>query len=414
MSRWEERIRTSTAANLIADLRSRLDQARPSSTEEAEDLAHLRLVVDLVDRVFTTVDPHLISARLLDAFAQHLSNTRDHLQSWKDGVQGALPAAVTAADEALGIAGVVPAAVTGPEVEIDSLRRQVESFRSLVDGVIQATQQRAMESQHEMTHAVSQLEARVAETEQEAVRVRETAQSNLTAANEQLTSQQNAFAAAQNERQEAFSRLLDEKRKEAAASTERLVTESQEVLTQYGEEIAELVNKAEQNQRRVEEILQIVGQEALVGTHSKNASADANAANIWRLVAVGALGLTVVVGFWLLGHAESAGEDWDAFGARLLLLLAVGALAGYAARQSSEHRAAQREAQHVALQLAALGPYLDNLTSPDERDRLLGEIAMRLFGQPRSERGDQALAELVADNPSGLAQVLTAVAGLKK
>ena len=105
---------------------------------------------------------------------------------------------------------------------------------------------------------------------------------------------------------------------------------------------------------------------------------------------------------------------WDLLAAKAFLGLIVAGVAAYAATQSAEHRTSQRDAEHVAVQLAALKPYLSDLSQESERDRLLVAIAQKLFGQPRVSQDNGDLSKLVAENPSLLSALLAAVQALAR
>jgi hypothetical protein len=83
--------------------------------------------------------------------------------------------------------------------------------------------------------------------------------------------------------------------------------------------------------------------------------------------------------------------DWDVILSKLAIVAATGGVGAYAVRQSTEHRRSQRMNEHVALQLAAIKPYVSYLQQP-QRDELLAEIAHRIFGQPMAEANDTTLA----------------------
>lgn len=61
-------------------------------------------------------------------------------------------------------------------------------------------------------------------------------------------------------------------------------------------------------------------------------------------------------------------------------------MAGYAARQASEHRREERAAKKLALDLAALGPFLEHVT---DAEPLRQAVAMRVFApEPGEIAGD--------------------------
>ena len=93
--------------------------------------------------------------------------------------------------------------------------------------------------------------------------------------------------------------------------------------------------------------------------------------------------IAVAIGIWMVTESQASGTDWDLFASRSVLVAATAAISGYAAHQATEHRHAHREAQHIALQLAALKPFLDDLESEEDRNHVLRETALKIFGAPR-------------------------------
>jgi hypothetical protein len=100
---------------------------------------------------------------------------------------------------------------------------------------------------------------------------------------------------------------------------------------------------------------------------------------------------TVAIGLVTVGALV-----WVVLGARndstqfLISKSAVGLIglivAGYAARQASDHRAEERIANRLALDLAALEPFLENVAEPE---KLRAEIARRVFIPASSEETER-------------------------
>lgn len=60
----------------------------------------------------------------------------------------------------------------------------------------------------------------------------------------------------------------------------------------------------------------------------------------------------------------------------------------------------------MALQLATLGPYLDDIEEEGAKDELLKQIAAKIFGQPRREGADwRGVGETPATAPQLIALV---------
>lgn len=410
---------SSQALALARELKDLLGRRESASGEEQDHIDRSLRIVEVVEWTLTNTDPSLISDPVLSGLAQHLQGARDQLTQWVGGA-GAdylMTHAKAQLDGTLAVLGAVPVAMTAAEAsaEIASLRRSVGQHRAQVDREVDALKSASSQAQAEFEKQAQQAANRVSELEAEVARFRDEIGQVTASAREATNQQQNAFTAAQTERQESFGKLLDEKRQETAAAVADLRDQIAVEIKATKERSATDIAQIEQAKSRIEEILGIVGEEALVGTYSKNADKDRGAANGWRWGAVAAIVVSVGIGIWLVAEAHGGNASWQSLAAKAVLVAPIGGVAAYAARQSSEHRHSQREAEHVALQLTALKPYLSDLAEPDKRDQLLSEIALRLFGRPRALKGDgESLETSLADNPTLVGQLLAVLQELNR
>ena len=376
-----------------------------SSTTPRPGAPGLLRVVEAVASIVSNADPVLIADSTINQLAQQLTQTRDHLDQWKAGA-GAhqLTAATAQADAAITAVATIPISSTATEAaaEIGSLRRSVGQHRGQVDREIEDLRSTSIKVQQEFTSTADQATVRVTELEEEVRRLREELNQVLNAARDQANRQQNTFSSAQDQRQELFGKFLDEKRSESTAAVEAIETSTTETADRLAEVQQGHADAAAAAKERVEEILGIVSEEALVGTYSKNASEKKEQADRWRWIAIALVLASVAIGVWIVASAADDGTDWDHFAAKTVLVLPITAAATYAGKQSGEHRHVQREGEHMALQLAALGPYLNDLVGPEGRDELLTDIAKKIFGQPRRYGGAGPDA---GDAPTTISQV---------
>lgn len=93
-------------------------------------------------------------------------------------------------------------------------------------------------------------------------------------------------------------------------------------------------------------------------------------------------------------------------GQRSLIALTAGAVATYAARQSSRHRTAELDARRVELDLAAIEPFLAGIPRT-EHDAVVIFLARRLFGRDKVSVGE-------ADDSAGFAQLLETIRSLPR
>lgn len=233
-----------------------------------------------------------------------------------------------------------------------------------------------------------------------------------------MSQQQTAFSTAETKRSESFSLLLTNEAKKLEQDVDKMAKSSEERISELSKNTEEDRQKAQESKEKIEKILGIVGEEALIGQYSKNAGDDKKDADSWRNYTAVAIGCAILIALWLALTITVQDEaNWYRIAAKALLTLSFGGLAFYTSRQSAEHRKAQRDAEQMALQLAALSPYLSNIEDINKRDELLADLAKKLFGQSSTQvtRRKSKKAEPNAGDPNNLlSQVLTLMQELAK
>ena len=414
---WFQRIVAAGLADLINEIRIQLESREAADVGEQDQIDRPLRILDLVDWHLQNTDPMLIADSTLNQLATQLRAARDYLTQWT--ASGSPEHLVTHAaaqfDTVVVTLGAIPGSTNANDgsSEIASLRRSVGQHRGQVDREIESLRAGSKEARDQFEAQAQQAATTVSELETEVSRLREELATTINTARDQGNQQQNAFTTAQTERQEQFSRLLEEKRDEVTTATDAMKKDITKEVSQTKKATQSELEAVQEAKGRVESILGIVGEEALVGTYSRNADKDRREADKWRWIALTSVAAVAAVGIWIVVSAVAPGADWLTLAAKLALALPIAGAAAYSARQSSEHRHAQREAEHIALQLAALRPYLNDLAEANQRDALLAEIAQRLFGQPRRD-GRRLDAHELGDSPGSLNQVIALLQELHK
>ena len=171
---------------------------------------------------------------------------------------------------------------------------------------------------------------------------------------------------------------------EAEEDRLRTLAESDALVRKEREDQAgELIAALEEYRNQAKTLADTTGRHAVTGEYGSWAGRQARAALIWTVTAV-VIGLgTVGVLLYAVG---SAGDDTIQFTLYKSSISLIGLIvAGYAARQASEHRREERTAKRLALDLAALPPFLENVA---DAEPLRQAVAMRVFA-PEGEKGAQ-------------------------
>jgi hypothetical protein len=81
---------------------------------------------------------------------------------------------------------------------------------------------------------------------------------------------------------------------------------------------------------------------------------------------------------------------------RVLLTVALGGLSTYCAAQAKNHRERARRSRNLELALASFGPYLQDISDPESKSKVL-EVFAYLFFAPISETGGALESPVVRD-----------------
>ena len=186
---------------------------------------------------------------------------------------------------------------------------------------------------------------------------------------------------------------LEGRTNEAVGRLERDVSSNQELFRQAQEyrEQTYLDSQSQLNQEfhnrldpTVEEIENLRDQakgmlEEVAGASSAEHYArqrdnQKKSADLWRIIGVVALVTLVFAAGYIFFNVESAGQEFSLTWilARSGVLLSLGGLAGYALRQSGQHRRREEEVARVASELMLLWPFMSRLPEEERKNLMLG------------------------------------------
>jgi hypothetical protein len=417
MESWQEEIIGSVAytkAGELKKLASNLDLKNITNAEQ--DYAdRIVMVVDEVLSKLDNSDARLINKTALAGIGNALTNALGYFQSWLDG--GGMPPLQTSAqaeiDNALQFLPTLAPTQDVPEAKkaVTSLRLSVVQHRRVVNKLIEELETRGGIADKAIDEKVADALTRFEKLQIDVNELGTNLSIVKDSAAQVSTAQQTAFTKAEADRSSEFTKLLSIKQTQLDDSLVKLEEHTQKSVSDIREKVEADESAISEAKKRAEKILGIIGNEALTGEYSKNAQQEHTAANTWRLIAtwsiIGAITAAVIFAFTV-----SDKTSWQHVLSKTIIVLSFGGLAGYAARQSSEHRLAQRNAEKMALQLAAIKPYLSDVTDNAKRDDLLVRIADRLFGQ--TEPVNILSKTKIADSPILTTQLIEALLELIK
>jgi len=230
-------------------------------------------------------------------------------------------------------------------------------------------------------------------TEQSSVRLDELRQA-ITDADTQFKDRLQTYETnLETERQESLKLRAEQAEAFERAQTER-VEKANANIAAVEQELREradtVVVSLESSSKRAADLVDLVATSSTAGAFGKEANQQKGEADTWRRYAI-RLGLgAAVVALIAVVYAVAVEVNTSLIVAKLALAVVFGGLAGYAAKQSAEHRDREVRARRLELQLTSFGPFTEGLKDePKEQDARV-KIIDRVYVGDSGQGSDSA------------------------
>jgi hypothetical protein len=443
MSEWAARITDHRVWKVMADLGPRIDEAEnvegiePSAVESLE---RLRAVLAFCGKRLGATDPLTMTIAPIDAIATSFQTATTEVEAFTNdkNIDHLTVANTSGADQALGYLAQVPGIATEQELvglvqaatesrrafeqhahkssesvkkaegEIGELRKALESTQSAI-----TTLQGQIDTERQKITTQFSEQQKVFGDAQEARsnNFNETLRKLQESLSQTLTDHQRQFSEAQESRVKDFSstqaeslkkfndtiadyskRLTDQdaeftKKNDAALSDHygRLI----QMETTFDGQAREVLKNVNQHRQDVEKLVGVIGNLGVTSGYQTNANIARKTMWFWQGVSVAAF-----IGIFLFAyHAflpSMVGEfRWGSFATRVFLTITIGAFAAYAVSQADRFYKMESKNRRLALELAAIDPFLAFLPQEDQFKFKL-EMARRTFAQEEPETDPKA------------------------
>jgi hypothetical protein len=398
MNPWEQKFDETQMTARIQSLSDKLatyDEAA-LSVEDRTHLNRIKAVNEQLNIVCENTPAELMNMNAATSIASNLSNISSYLDSWAS-TKNSTYLNAHAFNETNSIIQSISAlspTINLPEARaaITSIRRSAGQQKRIVEKITQAIKdkgsladatidEKISEAKGTINNDIAVARKKLESIATESEELSEQLETVKSAANKLATEQTAAFNTAQTERSKEFTDLISLKQGELDVMLDKLAKKA--------DEKSDMINKAAEKdaqatldaKNRAEKLLGIVSQDALISDYSKNARREWISSLVWQIVAALSIFFTAI-----LAHKATGEMVWQKLIARLSVVAASGGLATYAAKQAAEHRQAQRQSEHMALQFSAVRPYLEDVTNKEQRDALLIKLADKFFSEKKIEQ----------------------------
>jgi hypothetical protein len=164
-----------------------------------------------------------------------------------------------------------------------------------------------------------------------------------------------------------FTSLLD-------ASTQSVEELKADTLTKANA----LVQKMESKHAEAKKLIGLIGDTAVTGNYQISAKNESEQADTWRRITLGVFVIAACAGGWALFELASKTIAWELALVRMLFGALVASVAFYTANESARHRTNSDRAKRVELELAALGPFLEEMPK-EKREEIRQKLAEKYF-----------------------------------
>lgn len=283
------------------------------------------------------------------------------------------------------------------EIEsLDKFKEQSLTAISEIKGLLEAEKQRISALLTEQQRLFSEAQENRNATYTETVRrVQETVTKTLTDQQGQFSSAQEnrnkEFTDEQREVRKQFNDLLTEHTRKLAdqdaeftKQRDTLAADAAQKLSDihqnYLEKADNIMEHVNNRRKEIETLVGVIGNLGVTSGYQKTANQSRIAMWVWQGIAVFAMGGVIWFAYRAFLPAIQGDFKWGGFATRVFLTITVGVLAAYAARQADRFFEMEKYNRKLALELAAIDPFIA-LLPVEEQQKFKLEIGRRSFAQ---------------------------------
>lgn len=391
--------------------------------EADEQLARIEVASRFLKGLLASTDPYLIPHNKLNEMLPAAESTYSQLQVYLETQDiGELGSASSNASSLLLLCPFLIR--PSSQEDVQQLGIAAVNLRKAYE----TAQRRAIEDVARHAKGITQVEA-------ELTRLQDTLTTLQTQTSSLVSDFQGQFSKAQDARTQSFNEthtiqqksqaeLIEKYRTELfnqSREADRQFKEAQEANNQRVEDLnaefsataKQIVEDIESKQRKVEQMLGVIGTLGISAGYKKAADDSRSVAIKWQIATVVAILLLIIFASFAFWPSKDTNITWEGLAARIFLTFSFGVLAAYCGFQGDRSQHAERRNRKIALEFEALGAYLDPLPEDKQHEFRL-KLADLSFGKDdpkftKEDRSPASLWDLIAKNPELAKMILDKV-----
>ena len=148
----------------------------------------------------------------------------------------------------------------------------------------------------------------------------------------------------------------------------------------YGKNASEILEQVNIRRKEVEKLVGVIGNLGVTSGYQTTANHARLSMWVWQGIAVASMIGVILFARYAFLPALQADFKWGGFVTRVFITITVGVLAAYAVRQADRFFEAERYNRKLALELAAIDPFIA-LLPEEQQHKFKLEMGNRAFGQ---------------------------------
>jgi hypothetical protein len=400
MSIYEDRLSNALLTQKISEVEQRLSNLDPDAADRAQNSVpggpeRLGAVLEFATTVIGAADPELISQSQISQVAETLDHLEDRIQRFV-AAEFEWPEVDGATDTLLDRLSAWPHAGGIPPAEVKEaasrFRRSAGMLLANIESDLTGVRDQVGEQQERAVELQAASEKAIAAADEQVGTLTSTIDEQKARLEEALKSNSEQFTDSQERRVEKFGEQETELQGRIAAVEGEAKQTFQEAEARYSQQMREAEERVQDHLDEAERIVGAIATTGTIGGFQQEANRQKSTADLLRNLALGAAVVAAGIAIWgVIHHATNSDSNATDLGAKALASFVIFGIAGYLATQSGKHRDREERARRRELELAAFGPFIDDL--PEEKQQLLKEnLAERIFGhEPPSSSGGEGL-----------------------